>query len=299
MSMCIECNCTSSTYDEVLGETVCDDCGLVQVVRPFEETVSYISAKDKYNPTKDNDSAKGLGSYIIETHTKNGFALKRHHIRARPVSDAEKRTILHTRMYLSYYNVTGTIRDQVPRLYRSLVSDRITRSIPVEKIAGGLSYFMLKDAGYGVTLRKHSELTKIELSTIAKYAKKIARHFNKSYVFADSNPVRTLTDTLERMDGVNSEYRQNAILVAEKIFRILSDLTIRYSPNMQNSTLWLVARMMDEPHSQKKIIQAALNGSEMGIRTSVPEMLGYIGLDKEKMLSMSVDEFLSGAYRNE
>ena len=158
---------------------------------------------------------------------------------------------------------------------------------------------MLKDAGYGVTLRKHSELTKIELSTIAKYAKKIARHFNKSYVFADSNPVRTLTDTLERMDGVNSEYRQNAILVAEKIFRILSDLTIRYSPNMQNSTLWLVARMMDEPHSQKKIIQAALNGSEMGIRTSVPEMLGYIGLDKEKMLSMSVDEFLSGAYRNE
>ena len=58
MSMCIECNCTSSTYDEVLGETVCDDCGLVQVVRPFEETVSYISAKDKYNPTKDNDSAK-------------------------------------------------------------------------------------------------------------------------------------------------------------------------------------------------------------------------------------------------
>ena len=299
MSMCIECNCTSSTYDEVLGETVCDDCGLVQVVRPFEETVSYISAKDKYNPTKDNDSAKGLGSYIIETHTKNVFAFKRQHIRARPVSDAEKRTILHTRMYLSYYNVTGTIRDQVPRLYRSLVSDRITRSIPVEKIAGGLSYFMLKDAGYGVTLRKHSELTKIELSTIAKYAKKIARHFNKSYVFADSNPVRTLTDTLERMDGVNTEYRQNAILVAEKIFRILSDLTIRYSPNMQNSTLWLVARMMDEPHSQKKIIQAALNGSEMGIRTSVPEMLGYIGLDKEKMLSMSVDEFLSGAYRNE
>ena len=65
---------------------------------------------------------------------------------------------------------------------------------------------------------------------------------------------------------------------------------------MQNSTLWLVAKMMDEPHSQKAIIKAALNGSEMGIRTSVPEMLGYLGLTKEKMLSLSVDEFLSGAY---
>ena len=299
MSICIECNCTSSTFDEVLGETVCDDCGLVQVVRPFEETVSYISSKDKYIPTRDNDSTKGLGSYIIETNTRNGFALKRQHIRARPVTEAEKRTILHTRMYLSYYNVTRTIRDQVPRLYRSLVSDRVTRGIPVEKIAGGLSYFMLKDAGYGVTLRKHSELTKIEFSAIAKYAKRIARHFNKSYVFADQNPVRTLMDTLERMDGVTPEYRQSAILVAERIYKVLSDSTIRYTPNMQNSTLWLVARMMDEPHSQKKIIEAALNGSEMGIRTSVPEMLSYIGLNKERMLSMSVEEFLSGAYKYE
>ena len=81
--------------------------------------------------------------------------------------------------------------------------------------------------------------------------------------------------------------------------KVLSDSTIRYTPNMQNSTLWLVARMMDEPHSQKKIIQAALNGSEMGIRTSVPEMLSYIGLNKERMLSMSVEEFLSGAYKYE
>ena len=65
--VCVECSCTSSTFDERLGEVVCDDCGLVQVVRPFEETVSWISAKEKYMPTKDNDSAKGLGSYIMET----------------------------------------------------------------------------------------------------------------------------------------------------------------------------------------------------------------------------------------
>ena len=38
--------------------------------------------------------------------------------------------------------------------------------------------------------------------------------------------------------------------------------------------------------------QAALNGSEMGIRTSIPEMLAPIGLDKEKILALSVDEFL-------
>ena len=299
MSICIECNCTSSTFDERLGEVVCNDCGLVQVVRPFEETVSWLSAKEKYHPTKDNDSAKGLGSYIMETRTKTDYFFKREHIRARPVSDTEKRTILHTRMYLSYYNVSKIVLDNVPRNYRSLREERMTRGIPVEHISAGLSYFMLKEAGYGVTLRKHSKQIKVEFATIAKYAKRIARHFNKSYVFADQNPVRTLTDTLERMDGVNPEYRQNAILVAEKIFKHLSDSTIRYTPNMQNSTLWLVARMMGESHSQKKIIKAALNGSEMGIRTSIPEMLSYIGLNKERMLSMSVEEFLSGAYKYE
>lgn len=295
--VCIECSCTSSTFDERLGETVCDECGLVHIIRPFEETVSWISAKETYIPTKDNDSAKGLGSYIMETKTKTDWTLRRENIRSRPVSESEKRTILHTRMYLSYYDVTKVVMDNVPRNYRSLFEDKITRGIPVEHIAAGLSYFMLKDAGYGVTLRKHSAQIKVELSVIAKYAKRIARHFNKSYVFADRNPVTTLRNTLERMDGVTSDYRQNSILVAERIYNELSNSTIRYTPNMQNSTLWLVSRMMGEPHSQKKIIEAALNGSEMGIRTSVPEMLGYLGLSKDKMLSMSVEQFLSGAYK--
>jgi len=294
--VCVECSCTSSTFDERLGEVVCDDCGLVQVVRPFEETVSWISAKEKYIPTKDNDSTKGLGSYIMETRNNNDYRMKMQHIRARPVTETEKRTILHTRMYLSYYNASKEVLDKVPRNYRSLREDRVTRGIPVEHIAAGLSYFMLKEAGYGVTLKKHSNQIKVEFATIAKYAKRIARHFNKSYVFSDQNPVQTLRNTLERMDKVSSDYRQSCILVAEKIFRTLEGSTIRYTPNMQNSTLWLVARMMGEPHSQRVIIKAALNGSEMGIRTSVPEMLGYLGLTKEKMLSLSVDEFLSGAY---
>jgi len=106
-----------------------------------------------------------------------------------------------------------------------------------------------------------------------------------------------MRNTLERMDNVSSDFRQNCILVSERIFDTLNKATIRYTPNMQNSTIWLVARMMDEPHTQKQIINAALNGSEMGIRTSVPEMLGYLGLTKEKMLSMNVEQFLSGAYK--
>lgn len=294
--ICVECSCTSSTFDERLGETVCDDCGLVQVVRPFEETVSWISARETYNPTRDNDSSKGLGSYIMETNNRADWVLRRENIRSRPVSQTEKRTILHTRMYLSYYDVSKTLIDNVPRNYRSLFQEKVTRGIPVEHIAAGLSYFMLKEAGYGVTLRKHSEQIKVEFSIIAKYAKKIARHFKKSYVFADRDPVMTLRNTLDRMSGVTSDYRQKSILVAERINNELSNSTIRYTPNMQNSTLWLVARMMGEPHSQKEIVKAALNGSEMGIRTSIPEMLAPIGLDKEKILAMSVEQFLSGAY---
>ena len=120
-------------------------------------------------PTKDNDSAKGLGSYIMETRTKADYFLKREHIRARPVTETEKRTILHTRMYLSYYDVSKAVLDNVPRNYRSLREDRVTRGIPVEHIAAGLSYFMLKEAGYGVTLRKHSNQIKVEFATCLLY----------------------------------------------------------------------------------------------------------------------------------
>ena len=36
---CWECKSTSVTYDEVMGETICDDCGLVLIQNALEETV--------------------------------------------------------------------------------------------------------------------------------------------------------------------------------------------------------------------------------------------------------------------
>ena len=36
---CDECGSRQTSFDERLGERVCDDCGLVIVVEQFEETV--------------------------------------------------------------------------------------------------------------------------------------------------------------------------------------------------------------------------------------------------------------------
>ena len=43
---CKECGSKDFTYIERLGEKTCDECGLVLVVNPFEETTHMIAIND-------------------------------------------------------------------------------------------------------------------------------------------------------------------------------------------------------------------------------------------------------------
>lgn len=72
---CIECKGTSSTFNERLGEMICDDCGLVQLTNPFEETVSARINSDKSssfdNRRYSKDTSLTLGSFIDRQDVRN------------------------------------------------------------------------------------------------------------------------------------------------------------------------------------------------------------------------------------
>ena len=54
---CKECGCLSSSFDERLGETVCDSCGLVEISHFIEDTVSNWKA---------DNTGRLLGSQILQ-----------------------------------------------------------------------------------------------------------------------------------------------------------------------------------------------------------------------------------------
>ena len=55
---CKECKCNVSTFDDHLGERVCDDCGLVYITNPFEETIRIVT--ENYHPNKGYKFARGV-----------------------------------------------------------------------------------------------------------------------------------------------------------------------------------------------------------------------------------------------
>ena len=62
---CIECGSHDSTFDDILGEKVCDSCGLVLMVTPLEETSSNTVYENRESIGREKVSRlSSLGSMI-------------------------------------------------------------------------------------------------------------------------------------------------------------------------------------------------------------------------------------------
>ncbi len=102
---CKECGSKDFTYIERLGEKTCDECGLVLVVNPFEETTHMIAINDD---DKRGRSTDRLGSVIRKSDaygSKDKFALYREQVRSQPESETDRTARLLINSTLSYYNV--------------------------------------------------------------------------------------------------------------------------------------------------------------------------------------------------
>ena len=68
---CVECNCTTTTFDERMGETICADCGLILSVNIFEETSKTIFIKDDGGVFSRTYDVNKLGSIIERKDVKS------------------------------------------------------------------------------------------------------------------------------------------------------------------------------------------------------------------------------------
>tara|TARA_Y100000361_G_scaffold154008_1_gene177699 strand:- start:1442 stop:2332 length:891 start_codon:yes stop_codon:yes gene_type:complete len=289
---CPECEGYDWTFDDSLGENVCDDCGLVQVVRPFEETSRLTST---YGHTKE------LGSLIIETnsnYTRNQMhRMKKHNVYASALSEADRRTITLCNMILSNYSVGSSIKSKVDVYLRSLKEEHLFRGCTVEQRAASLSFYILKESDIPMNIRTHSKYSMVESKYISRWAKRIARHFRKSYIFAQENPLRNATGIIDRLDNVPDGYRPDALSMIQFLERFYEEQNIRFSPNKIVAALWLAGRMGKHGVTQKQLVKSSGNtSSEIGIREQIREMKRFFGLSREELYGMSVSDFTNGAY---
>ena len=295
-SVCAECECTSFTFDDRLGESVCDECGLVNIVRPFEETIKGIN----FDGTVVREKTKVLGSVIMETKSNLNlnqmYRMKKHNQWASRDSETDIRTVRLCMMIMSHYSYKNG--DLIRSFLRSLNNEQVFRGISVEHRAASLTYYILKDAGITVNLTRHSNISMVERKYISRYAKRIAKHFRKAHILSSVDATQIATTVLDKLDNVSNHFRYNTLNMIDFLNRYCESIDVRFSHNKICAAIWAVSVMEDERHHTQELIrEASGNCSVIGMRTSLKEVCDWFNITKKDLLSMSVSDFVHGAWK--
>ena len=295
---CIECKGTSSTFNERLGEMVCDDCGLVHLTNPFEETVSVRTKSSGFDSRKHSkDTPLSLGSYIDrkDVNNKMGANLRRENIRTTKVSSTDRYMYTLTYNILWKYNVQDKLKDRVATYYKSLKKHRVVEGSTIEQRAASLSYFILKEANIYVKLKNHSKITNVPTPKIVKYSKKIATHFRKSHVFVSTSPINDIHNILDLLNEFNlsPSFRNDVIILGEHVNTICSHNGTRFSDNVIASIVWLVSRMRGIKLSQVQIL-SKVGGCEVTMRKCAYMVCDVLNIDRKNLEYYNAEEIVKG-----
>ena len=296
---CPECDCESSYFNDAIGEMICRDCGLVLYHRPFEETTSIINDGEQTHEVTNR-----LGSYMGYAYTpymNSQFSrMKKQHIWASSLSEADKETITRSRMILSNYKASKSVRDKVEPYLKSLKEEHVLRGCTVEQRAASLTYYILKESQIPVNLKTHSKFSYVESKYVSRWAKRIAKHFRNASVFTHRNIMAEATSIIDRLESqrrIGREYRMEALRLIQHIEQCYNIRQMRLSPNLIIASLWFAGKMENIRVTQVELVKASgSTASTSGVRVSLHALCETFGLTKEDMCTLSVSDFVAGAY---
>tara|TARA_R110002012_G_scaffold178546_2_gene343714 strand:- start:1018 stop:2010 length:993 start_codon:yes stop_codon:yes gene_type:complete len=326
---CVECNCTTTTFDERMGETICADCGLILSVNMFEETS--VSVKDN-NKGFGNSTSKfrdadynGLGSIINRSDVTNRETFSLFEQQIRTVYDSSTKNFrLSASIYLSYYNGKKLLPESTNK-FKTMKEEHLIRGLPIENVAAGIVYYVLKDKGISVSLKEFSKQTKIPIKNIVRTSKKAKKKFGSTdFNFVNIDSI--VTETIERIrvrqqetitrfnkkhtntpqgyttyrnnrtsfEDIQGDLRQDCYRFAEYVKRCydLFDETLTKSDII--ASMWVVSQI----YNSQSITTAALSEcggfSEVTLRDKRKKICSNLKLDIDKIKLYSIDNIIDG-----
>lgn len=287
---CPECEGHSSSFSEALGETVCDDCGLVLLSNALEERVA-ISLDDQ------QDSSH-LGSTLYSRNVRQIVGNRgRNLIDMYKQGDVKKtevdiRTVSLMSLYLSSLSA-NSLAGVCEGYYYSLKRNHIFDNLAAESRAASVVYFTMREQNIVIRLRDVAKVSAETTSLISRYAKKIARFYGKAHVFTTQDPLRLGDSLLGRIPSVTNEQRQSSLLFIEYMSRIYDDLDLIMSNNVLAGCIWLATAMIDDAIPQQTIVEN-WSASEYGLRKATRDICQILKIDKSKIHNYDVEEITMG-----
>ena len=305
---CVECESTTTTFDERMGETICADCGLILSVNIFEETSSirtFESGNGKYGKSffGRSDDEVFIGSKMHHKDIKNrkDDILIRENIRLHN-NESEKKVNLASGMYLSYYN-GGKLKQEVIKKYRILKDEHLVRGLPLDDVAAGIVYYVLKEKGVPVSLKDYSNKIKVPVKNIMRTSKRVTRKFGKPHIFSQLNTDEMVSSIIDKLNSrektrfkekIEGNLRMDCYNFVDYAKQCYDNFDLTFTVSDIVAAIWIVG----QNYNSKSITQVALGDcstvSEVTIREKARKMCVNLNLDKNKLRSYTTKNIMNG-----
>jgi len=309
---CTECGSRDLKTDSFRGELFCQDCGLVLAEDLLEETSAGrekagdpLSAR-VYEPNKQGYLlGSQVGSKNIDgtfDRSKLGRKLRTYDKRSTPNHlRSRQKGVMSCRMLLADMQAPNSLIEQVLWNYKKLYKGTGMNGIPLDVRAAAITYFTYKDNGIRVSIEEVCSHNGAHPRQVAKMARKIASIFQKPWVLSQRNLTQDIEKYCSKMQmdrvAINA-----ALRLAVPIEQMGEALCLQMGHGFTAAIIYIAIRLTPQgSYRTQRDISETCKITEVTLRNNYNSILKNLGIDKKNFENgyYSVDDIVSGAYRNE
>ncbi len=269
---CVECGCLVFFYNERLGETECNDCGLIVATEMFEETVRAWKHQDcgesLHNPDRGTHK---LGS-IIKGKGSDKFNRISNSVLPRHITEG----IHHCNMVWRTVAPQIDVRHRIEEIYMQLMNKSLFGKTTYEARATAVVYFVLLENGTEHSLKEVSQEFPDALKSARKLVRKIKqqmgpRRLNYNPTFRINKTSKLITD-----DIVFQQHAEKALIFFESK---IAQTDYTKNPAYYSAICWIAAKNMVHPSILKKDVAEKTNVNVKTIYVETKKLLHIIGYE--------------------
>lgn len=269
--MCDECKGTENTFDETLGERVCDNCGLVLVQEMFEETVHILDSTGNVRHSSDKGKLgsviSGKGSYKFNRFGKNSVMPP--HI---------QKGLSHCNMVLSHVAPHISLKERIEQMYLQLHNKGIFGRSQIEARATAVVYYALRENGTPHAFDDVMGEFNPNQRSVKKLIRKINQHYRNEMNYKPINPQYLLEQTLVKITD-DIEFRRQCIKVLEFFEPKVEKSTFNKGRSYYVSIIWIAAKMNLNSTIKDRMLSERTGFSRWVIWRQTKAILSLVGLE--------------------
>ena len=268
---CDECGSKDNYFDEIQGERICNECGLVLVQEMFEETVHLLDTGGNLQHSADKGKLgsviTGKGSYKFNKFGKNSV-----------IPQSIQNGLVHCNMVLANVAPNLKLNERVEKLYMDLNNKGIFGRSQFEARATAVVFYALRENGTPYSFKEVMGEFEPNLKVVKRLVRKINQTYRNSANYMPINPQYLLEQTLNKITD-DLVFKRQAIKVLEFFEAKVEQNTFNRGRSYYASIIWITAKMYVNTQITQVLITKKTGFSRFNIRRQTKEILSMIGLE--------------------